>query len=153
MGTSGPSGSRGKAGVASVQGQEEAGDLAGAPACVRGGSTWGPGPGAGRAGGEKQLELRCTHSSCHLHHTVQTPGSHLYDLQGLVLQAQEMQQLVALSTNISISLLGGCGNLASGHHQGDRVLGEGEKIALLLCRAEEGHSRLVPQRLCPFGRE
>ena len=32
---------------------------------------------------------------------------------------------------------------------GDRVLGEGEIIALLLCQAKEGHSRLMPQRLCP----
>ena len=32
---------------------------------------------------------------------------------------------------------------------GDRVLGEGEIIALLLCQAKEGHSRPMPQRLFP----
>ena len=31
---------------------------------------------------------------------------------------------------------------------GDRVLGEGEIIALLLCQAKKDHSRLMPQRLC-----
>ena len=29
------------------------------------------------------------------------------------------------------------------------VLGKEEKIALLFCLAKEGHSRLMPERLCP----
>ena len=63
----------------------------------------------------------------------------------------ELQLLVYITTAMAMPGLSRICNLCHSSWQHRILLGgcKGEKIALLLCQAKEGHSGLIPQRLCP----